>query len=91
MAIVPNEAIKTIIDNPRLLKHTGSELHRIPCPHCTIGYVLTRVIKMGIGTDSEVKVPDINKPHKCEVCGKWVRLKMQLRITGAPLSEGEKE
>lgn len=85
---IPNNAIRTIVERPGLLKVSHPETHRITCPHCRVGYALVRVDKHGIGKDQEVKVPGIHQPHKCEVCGKWMRLRMQLKIVAYQLTEG---
>jgi hypothetical protein len=78
---VPNSAVKRIIDNPRLLRQTEGQMHRIACPFCKVGYIFIRVEKHGWGKQQEVKVPKIHERHKCEVCGKWSKIKMQLKLT----------
>jgi len=81
---VPNAALKKVVDNPKLLHQVEPLRARVNCPSCKIGYMFVRVEKHGYGKQQEIKVPEIDHPHKCEVCGKWHGLKMQLKITAFP-------
>ena len=84
-----NQAIKTVLDRPQLLRQTELKTAKINCPHCQLGFILVGVEKHGWGKQQEIKVPKIHEPHKCEVCGKWSRIKMQLRLTAVKPLEGE--
>lgn len=84
---IPNAALKKIADNPRLLTQVEEQTHRIGCPYCQVGYIFVKVEKHGAGKFQEVKVRDIHEPHKCEVCGKWARIGMQMKITAKQMPE----
>lgn len=59
------------------------ERHRINCPYCPIGYAMIFVEVHGKTTN----IQGANDPRKCESCGKFFLLKINLKVSGRRLED----
>jgi transposase-like protein len=55
----------------------GVEIHRIQCPYCAVGHGFFEVMhKNGHISADRTKLP------KCDCCGRYFKVKAQLRFSG---------
>lgn len=77
----PKVSIETAQQTDSTPRHV--ERHRVNCPYCPIGYAMIFVEVHGKTTRIEGQY----EPRKCESCGKFFLLKIQMKVSGRRLED----
>jgi uncharacterized Zn-finger protein len=75
----------TILSPSQLqMRKLGGEAHRITCPYCQAGAAVVVMDKWTGGGEVKVQV-DLKEPRKCDLCGRYFKLKPTTTLVGVPL------
>ena len=79
--------LKALVEQaPKKLRRVkAGEFHRVSCPYCPIGAAEVLVIRSG----GQIQIDHMDEPRKCMTCGRYFLLKMQFRVAGKKMPEGQ--